>query len=161
MNNFSYHKIKCFFLIIFLFILSKSYEIIGSNLLDKLTTEFETKLDSLGKQPNNELFKFRRYSENMDTLHLYHQYLGKYYAQNQSQLNQGIDTIQFTTEHPHPKMFIPKMKLEQVIDQVKEFGISKLIVDGYIRPQQIINLEELLDVEILDKSLLVLEIFER
>lgn len=72
-----------------------------------------------------------------------------------------IDTIQFITDHPHPKMFIPKMKLDQLIDQVSEFGIDKVVVDGHIRPRQIINLEELLDLEILDKSLLVLEIFER
>ncbi len=72
-----------------------------------------------------------------------------------------VDTIQFITDHPHPKMFIPKMKLDQLIDEVAEFAISKVIIDGHIKPRQLINLEELLDLELMDKSLLVLEIFER
>ncbi|MHA2101589.1 MAG: HflX-like GTP-binding protein [Candidatus Kariarchaeaceae archaeon] len=72
-----------------------------------------------------------------------------------------INTIQFTTENPHPKLFIPKMKLDQLIDQIMEENISKVIIDGRIRPHQLVNLEDLLGIEILDKALLVLEIFER
>ncbi|MCE7736365.1 MAG: GTPase HflX [Candidatus Heimdallarchaeota archaeon] len=72
-----------------------------------------------------------------------------------------IDLIEFKTENPHPKLFIPKMKLDQLVDLVAENNISKIIIDGRIRPHQIINLEELLGVEILDKPLLVLEIYER
>lgn len=72
-----------------------------------------------------------------------------------------IEVIEFKTENPHPKLFIPKMKLDQVVDLVQENNISKIIIDGRIRAHQTIGLESLLDVEILDKALLVLEIFER
>ncbi|MEQ8553030.1 MAG: GTPase HflX [Cyclobacteriaceae bacterium] len=62
-------------------------------------------------------------------------------------------------EHPDPRSFIGKGKLEEIKIFVKAEGIKNVIFDDDLTPSQLRNLEKELKVRIYDRSLLILEIF--
>ncbi|XOV91992.1 MAG: GTPase HflX [Bacteroidota bacterium] len=62
-------------------------------------------------------------------------------------------------EHPDPRTFIGKGKLEEINAFVKAEGIKNVIFDDDLSPSQLRNLERELKVRIYDRSLLILEIF--
>lgn len=72
---------------------------------------------------------------------------------------QIIEEIDFYDVKPHPQNFVPEMKLQDLLFLIEEYEINKIIIDGYIKPHQMQALEELTGKEILDKPMLVLEIF--
>ncbi|MHA2249840.1 MAG: HflX-like GTP-binding protein [Candidatus Kariarchaeaceae archaeon] len=71
---------------------------------------------------------------------------------------QIVDEILFYGDQ-HPKNFLPEMKLQDLIFIIDENDIQKIIIEGLIRPAQMQSLEELTELEIIDKTMLVLEIF--
>lgn len=74
----------------------------------------------------------------------------------------GADTLKVFTQnlnHPDPKTYIGKGKLEEVTDFVKEMEIDLVIFDDELSPSQIRNLERELECKILDRSGLILDIF--
>jgi len=62
-------------------------------------------------------------------------------------------------DKPHPKTFIGKGKMEDVLDYVKEYEVDMVIFDDELSPSQLRNIERILEVKILDRSNLILDIF--
>ncbi|MDB5262513.1 MAG: GTPase HflX [Adhaeribacter sp.] len=62
-------------------------------------------------------------------------------------------------EHPDSRTFVGKGKLEEIKAFVIEFNIDMVIFDDDLTPSQVRNLERELQVKIVDRSLLILDIF--
>jgi GTP-binding protein HflX len=60
---------------------------------------------------------------------------------------------------PHPKTFLGSGKIEEVKAYVDEHEIDMVIFDDDLSPSQLRNVERVLDVKILDRSNLILDIF--
>lgn len=62
----------------------------------------------------------------------------------------------------NPAYFVGKGKAEQIINQVKELGVSLVIFDEDLSPAQTKNFQELSeDVKVIDRSALILDIFRK
>jgi GTPase len=94
--------------------------------------------------------------------------------QDEEQLNEYLEELAFLAEtagvkslkrftqkldKPHPKTFLGKGKLEEVIDYVQENEVDMVIFDDELSPSQLRNIERVLEVKILDRSNLILDIF--
>lgn len=74
----------------------------------------------------------------------------------------GVKTLKRFTQkldRPHPKTFIGKGKMEDVKSFIKEHEIHTVIFDDELSPSQLRNIERALEVKILDRSNLILDIF--
>lgn len=74
----------------------------------------------------------------------------------------GAKTLKKFTQklnHPHSRTFVGEGKLEEIALYVKEHEPSMVIFDDELSPSQIRNLEKELNVKILDRSNLILDIF--
>jgi GTP-binding protein HflX len=74
----------------------------------------------------------------------------------------GVKTLKRFTQKldtPHPKTFIGKGKMEDVLAFVKEHEVKTVIFDDELSPSQLRNIERVLEVKILDRSNLILDIF--
>lgn len=74
----------------------------------------------------------------------------------------GVKTLKRFTQKlatPHPKTFLGKGKMESVLDYVKEHEVDMVIFDDELSPSQLRNIERILEVKILDRSNLILDIF--
>jgi len=74
----------------------------------------------------------------------------------------GVKTLtRFTQklDKPHPKTFVGKGKMEDVLSYVKEHNVDIVIFDDELTPSQLRNIERVLEVKILDRSNLILDIF--
>jgi len=60
---------------------------------------------------------------------------------------------------PHPKTFLGSGKINDVRDYVSEHEIDMVIFDDDLSPSQLRNVEHILNVKILDRSNLILDIF--
>ncbi len=77
------------------------------------------------------------------------------------------DTLHITTEekfvqqldHPDPKTFIGRGKLQEIKAYIQMRSIDVAIFDDDLSPSQLRNLEKELNVKIFDRSLLILDIF--
>lgn len=79
-------------------------------------------------------------------------------------LTAGADTIHiFTqkTDRPHPKTYVGEGKLNEIAAYIKENEIDLAIFDDELSPSQTRNLEEGLKCKIIDRSMLILDIFAR
>ena len=70
-----------------------------------------------------------------------------------------IEEFTFYGNSPQPRNFIPNRILDDVQALIESDKIEKIIIDGNIRTHQVVTLEEITEVTVLDKALLVLEIF--
>lgn len=74
----------------------------------------------------------------------------------------GVETLKRFTQKldkPHPKTFIGKGKMEDVLAYVQEHCVDIVIFDDELSPSQLRNIERILEVKILDRSNLILDIF--
>jgi GTP-binding protein HflX len=62
-------------------------------------------------------------------------------------------------EYPNPKTFVGKGKLEEIRRYVKSNSLDLVIFDDELSPSQLRNIERELEVKILDRSGLILDIF--
>lgn len=62
-------------------------------------------------------------------------------------------------EAVHPGTYIGKGKIEEVKDAIYELGATTVITDDELSPAQLKNLENELDVKVLDRTALILDIF--
>ena len=62
-------------------------------------------------------------------------------------------------DHPDSRTFVGKGKLDEIKAFVKEYAIDMVIFDDDLSPSQVRNLERELEVKIVDRSLLILDIF--
>ncbi len=70
-----------------------------------------------------------------------------------------VEIIDFYANNPHPQNYLPEMKLQDLLFMIQEQDIRKVIIDTSISPTQMLSLEEQTQIEIMDKPMLVLEIF--
>lgn len=63
--------------------------------------------------------------------------------------------------HPHPGTFVGKGKLEEIKELREELGYNLLMVDGELTPAQQRNLEQALELKIIDRTALILDVFAR
>jgi GTPase len=74
----------------------------------------------------------------------------------------GVTTIKRFTQKldvPHPKTFIGKGKMQDVLEYVQEHEVDMVIFDDELSPSQLRNIERVLEIKILDRSNLILDIF--
>jgi GTP-binding protein HflX len=64
-------------------------------------------------------------------------------------------------EHPDARTYVGKGKLEEIAAYVKANTIDLVIFDDDLSPSQVRNLEQVLECEILDRTLLILSVFSR
>ena len=62
-------------------------------------------------------------------------------------------------EHPHPATFVGKGKLEEILQYVKDNEIDLVIFDDELTPTQLRNIEKVLEIKVLDRNNLILDIF--
>lgn len=94
--------------------------------------------------------------------------------QTLDQLNEFLDELQFLAEtagavtkekfyqklpHPDTRTYVGKGKLQEILDYVVANEIDIVIFDDEITPSQLRNIEETLKVKVLDRSMLILDIF--
>lgn len=74
----------------------------------------------------------------------------------------GVKTLKKFTqkmERPDSRTFVGKGKLEQIIAFIKHNDVSMVIFDDELSSSQLRNLSELLECKIIDRSMLILQIF--
>lgn len=77
-------------------------------------------------------------------------------------LTAGVQTMKRFTQkmsHPDNKSYIGKGKLEEIKTYVEAKGVDLLIIDDEISPSQQRNIEAIVKKKVLDRSMLILEIF--
>ena len=60
---------------------------------------------------------------------------------------------------PNPKTYVGSGKIEKIRDYVKSKDISLVIFDDELSPSQLRNIEKILECKILDRTILILDIF--
>ncbi len=63
--------------------------------------------------------------------------------------------------HPHPSTYVGKGKLEEIKNLREELGYELVMIDGELTPAQQRNLERELDVMVLDRTAVILDVFAR
>ena len=94
--------------------------------------------------------------------------------QNEQKANEYLDELAFLAdtagavtvrkflqrvENANPRTFVGKGKLEEIREFVKENDISMVIFDDDLSTKQVSNIERELQVKILDRTSLILDIF--
>lgn len=94
--------------------------------------------------------------------------------QTEEQLDEYLDELAFLAETagaqtvkrfvqkldtPNPKSFVGTGKLQEIIDYVKENEIDMVIFDDELSPSQLRNIDRALNIKVLDRSNLILDIF--
>ena len=59
----------------------------------------------------------------------------------------------------HPATYIGKGKLEELRAMIQELGATGIICDDELSPAQLRNLEDVLDTKIMDRTMVILDIF--
>lgn len=72
-----------------------------------------------------------------------------------------LDSIIQSRERMHPGTYIGKGKIEEVKDRVIELGATGVVCDDEITPAQLRNLEDLLDTKVMDRTMVILDIFAK
>jgi len=63
--------------------------------------------------------------------------------------------------HPHPGTYVGKGKLEEIKNLIDELDYNMLMVDGELTPAQQRNLEQALELKVVDRTALILDVFAR
>ena len=94
--------------------------------------------------------------------------------QNEDQVTEYLEELTFLSEtsgaktekrfvqkleHPHPATFVGKGKLEEILQYVKDNEIDLVIFDDELTPTQLRNIEKVLEIKVLDRNNLILDIF--
>jgi GTP-binding protein HflX len=95
-------------------------------------------------------------------------------GQNEEQVKEYLEELAFLAEtsgaetkktftqkvpHPNPATFVGRGKLDEIDKYVKEHCIDIVIFDDELSPTQLRNVEKVLEVKILDRNHLILDIF--
>lgn len=70
-----------------------------------------------------------------------------------------VDSLVQSREKPDPKWLIGKGKVDELRDAVLDFEVNTVIFDQELSGAQVRNLEDVLDVKIIDRTQLILDIF--
>ena len=72
-----------------------------------------------------------------------------------------LDSIIQSRERMHPGTYIGKGKIEEVKDRAVELGATGVVCDDELTPAQLRNLEDLLDTKVMDRTMVILDIFAK
>lgn len=72
-----------------------------------------------------------------------------------------LDSIIQSRERMHPGTYIGKGKIEEVKDRVIELGATGVVCDDELTPAQLRNLEDLLDTKVMDRTMVIMDIFAK
>lgn len=61
--------------------------------------------------------------------------------------------------HPHPSTYVGKGKLDEILQLREELDYNLVMVDGDLTPAQQRNLEQALELKVLDRTALILDVF--
>lgn len=70
-----------------------------------------------------------------------------------------VDKIVQNRERIHPGTYLGKGKIEEVRERVWELGATGVICDDELSPAQLRNLENALDTKVMDRTMVILDIF--
>lgn len=71
----------------------------------------------------------------------------------------AVHTFMQKVQVANPKTYVGKGKLEEILDYVKAHGIELVIFDDELSPSQLRNIEAYLELKVLDRNSLILDIF--
>ena len=72
---------------------------------------------------------------------------------------EAIGTMIQSREQIHPGTYLGKGKLDELRDMIDELGADGIVCDDELSPAQMKKLEEILDTKILDRTMVILDIF--
>lgn len=72
-----------------------------------------------------------------------------------------LDSIIQSRERIHPGTYIGKGKIEEVKDRVIDLGATGVVCDDELTPAQLRNLEDLLYTKVMDRTMVILDIFAK
>ncbi|RKW55898.1 MAG: GTPase HflX [Lachnospiraceae bacterium] len=72
-----------------------------------------------------------------------------------------LESIIQSRERMHPGTYIGKGKIEEVKDRVIDLGATGVVCDDELTPAQLRNLEDLLDTKVMDRTMVILDIFAK
>ncbi len=70
-----------------------------------------------------------------------------------------IDKIIQNRERIHPGTYLGKGKIDEVRERIWELGATGVVCDDELSPAQLRNLEEALDTKVMDRTMVILDIF--
>lgn len=76
----------------------------------------------------------------------------------------GLEVVGSVTQklsHPHPHTYVGKGKLEEIVEAIGELTADVVIFDDELSPSQLRTVEERLQVKIIDRTALILDIFAK
>jgi GTP-binding protein HflX len=72
-----------------------------------------------------------------------------------------IDEVTQNRQRPDPATYIGKGKVEEIREQILVEGVDVVIFDDELSPSQQKNLEDLLDIKVIDRTAIILDIFSK
>lgn len=72
-----------------------------------------------------------------------------------------VATVIQNREKVHPGTYIGKGKMEEVREMIAELGATGVVCDDELSPAQLKNLEDELDTKVMDRTLVILDIFAK
>lgn len=72
-----------------------------------------------------------------------------------------VGSVTQKVSHPHPGTYVGKGKLEEIKELREDLGYNLLMVDGELSPAQQRNLEQALEMKVIDRTALILDVFAR
>lgn len=72
-----------------------------------------------------------------------------------------IATVIQNRESIHPGTYIGKGKIEETRELIDELGATGVVCDDELSPAQLRNLEEMLDAKVMDRTMVILDIFAK
>lgn len=70
-----------------------------------------------------------------------------------------VGSVTQKLDHPHPATYVGKGKLQEIKDLQEELEYDFVLFDGELTPAQLRNLEKALEVKIIDRTALILDVF--
>ena len=62
-------------------------------------------------------------------------------------------------EQIHPGTYLGKGKLDELKERIAELGATGIVCDDELTPAQMRNMEQILDTKVMDRTLIILDIF--
>ena len=72
-----------------------------------------------------------------------------------------LDSIIQSRERIHPGTYIGKGKIEEVRERIERLDATGVVCDDELTPAQLRNLEDLLDTKVMDRTMVILDIFAK
>lgn len=72
-----------------------------------------------------------------------------------------LDSIVQSRERIHPGTYLGKGKIEEVRERIEQLDATGVVCDDELTPAQLRNLEDLLDSKVMDRTMVILDIFAK